>query len=63
MIDAIKSRRAQSSTSRVEDDADVVFLAVMLATSGLAFLLENLRPRQREPGDTTGLPSAALRSP
>lgn len=26
----------------------VVFLAVMLATSGLAFLLENLRPRDRE---------------
>ena len=27
----------------------VVFLAVMLATSGLAFLLENLRPRRRPP--------------
>ena len=27
----------------------VVLLAVMLATTGLAFLLENLRPRRREP--------------
>ena len=33
----------------------VVFLAVMLATSGLAFLLENVRPRKRAPGATTGL--------
>jgi hypothetical protein len=33
----------------------VVFLAVMLATSGLAFLLENARPRTRAPGATTGL--------
>jgi hypothetical protein len=29
----------------------VVFLAVMLAITGLAFLLENLRPRVREPGE------------
>ncbi len=28
----------------------VVFLAVMLATSGIAFLLENVRPRSRAPG-------------
>ena len=30
----------------------VVFLAVMLAVSGIAFLLENVRPRNREPGAT-----------
>ena len=31
----------------------VIFLAVMFATVGLAFLLENLRPRNRGPGEST----------
>ena len=33
----------------------VVFLAVMLAVSGIAFLLENVRPRDRAPGATAGI--------
>lgn len=33
----------------------VVFLAVMLAVSGIAFLLENVRPRDRAPGAAAGI--------
>jgi hypothetical protein len=40
----------------------VVFLAVMLATSGIAFLLENVRPRSRAPGAASGLRERERRS-
>ena len=40
----------------------VVFLAVMLATSGIAFLLENVRPQRRQPDKAAGIRERERRS-
>lgn len=45
-----RPRRALIYQPRSKTMPIVVFLAVLLATSGIAFLLENVRPRSREPG-------------
>lgn len=46
-----RPRRALIYQPRSKTMPIVVFLSVMLATSGLAFLLENLRPRRRPPSE------------
>jgi hypothetical protein len=46
----VTPRGANVFQPRSKTMAMVVFLAVMLATVGLAFLLENMRPRRRELG-------------
>jgi hypothetical protein len=51
----VRPKRAFVYQPRSKTMPIVVFLAIMLATSGLAFLLENMRPRTRAPGATTGL--------
>lgn len=44
-------RRAEIFRPRSKTMPIVIFLAVMFATVGLAFLLENVRPPQRRPGE------------
>ena len=46
----VRPRGATVFQPRSKTMSIVVFLAVMLATIGLAFLLENMRPRRREVG-------------
>lgn len=48
--EVMRPRRAEIYRPRSQTMPIVIFLAVMLATAGLAFLLENLRPRDR-PGE------------
>jgi hypothetical protein len=52
----VRPRGATVFQPRSKTMAIVVFLAVMLATVGLAFLLENMRPRQREAAATVQPP-------
>jgi hypothetical protein len=47
--EVMSARRAGIYQPRSKTMPVVVFLAIMLATSGLAFLLENLRPRAPQP--------------
>ncbi len=53
--EVVKPKGADVYQPRSKTMPIVVFLAIMLATSGLAFLLENVRPRTRAPGATAGL--------
>lgn len=52
VMDVMKPKGAEIYQPRSKTMPIVVFLAVMLAISGLAFLLENLRPRAREPRES-----------
>lgn len=54
----VQPREAELYQPRSKTMAIVVFLAVMLATCGLAFLLENAKPRERELDE---LPDASFR--
>ena len=49
----LRSTKAEVFRPRSKTMPIVIFLAVMFATVGLAFLLENLRPRIRGPGELT----------
>jgi hypothetical protein len=48
--EVLHPRKAEVYQPRSKTMPVVIFLAVMFATVGLAFLLENLRPRNRGPG-------------
>ena len=50
----LRPRNAEIFQPRSKTMPIVIFLAVMFATVGLAFLLENLRPRAR-PGEPVEL--------
>ena len=49
--EVLKAKKAEIFRARSKTMPIVIFLAVMFATIGLAFLLENLRPRKRDPGE------------
>jgi hypothetical protein len=59
----LQARKAEIYQPRSKTMPIGIFLAVVFATAGLAFLLENLRPRNRDPGEqaSTDLPGAAQR--
>jgi hypothetical protein len=57
----VAPRQAELFQPRSKTMPMVVFFAVMFATIGLAFLLENIRPRVRQIGN--GADSAALTAP
>ena len=58
----MRPREAEIYQPRSKTLPIVIFLAVMLATSGLAFLLENVRGREREPaGQTSAFPGSEQR--
>jgi hypothetical protein len=51
--EVVRPKKAELIQPRPKTMAVVVFFVVMLATVGLAFLLEGLRPRERELGGAT----------
>lgn len=59
----LHARKAELYQPRSKTMPIVIFFAVVFATVGLAFLLENLRPRHRDPGaeTSTDLPGSAQR--
>jgi hypothetical protein len=61
--EVLQARKAGIYQPRSKTMPIVIFLAVMFATVGLAFLLENLRPRYRDPEAqaSTDLPNPAHR--
>ena len=63
MEEVLQAKEAEIFRPRSKTMPVVIFLAVMFATVGLAFLLENLRPRSRDPGELieTELPGPAQR--
>jgi hypothetical protein len=52
VMEVMKPKGALIYQPRSKTMPIVIFLAIMLAVSGLAFLLENLRPRERQPGES-----------
>jgi hypothetical protein len=60
--EVLQARKAGVYQPRSKTMPIVIFLAVMFATIGLAFLLENLRPRHREAeSQSADLPNTARR--
>ena len=53
--DVAQPKKAKVFSPRSKTMPIVVFLAVMLATFGLAFLLENVRPRKQEVGEPAAI--------
>jgi hypothetical protein len=56
----LRAQKAEVYRPRSKTMPIVIFVAVVFATVGLAFLLENLRPRRREPGEQS---ESALSAP
>jgi hypothetical protein len=57
-----QARKAGIYQPRSKTMPIVILLAILFATIGLAFLLENLRPRHRDPGaQSADLPYPAQR--
>jgi hypothetical protein len=60
--EVLQARKAGIYQPRSKTMPIVIFLAVGFATMGLAFLLENLRPRHRDPeAQSADLPNPARR--
>ena len=61
--EVLQAKKAVIFQPRSKTMPVVIFLAVMFAVVGLAFLLENLRPRRKEPSELaeTDLPGPAQR--
>jgi hypothetical protein len=59
--EVLRAKEAKLFQPRSKTMPVVIFLALVFATVGLVFLLENLRPRQRDTGQPEDLPGTAQR--